>query len=130
MTDYSELKVRMAGHSERSDTKCVFDVSEVTALLKDLEVATSVGKALGVTLASVVEGRDALVLAVADLRAENKALREDLEHARRQPLYSTRLAAERYRLIRAEGFRHIDTDEWSGEAEACDKFVDERYPHD
>lgn len=34
------------------------------------------------------------------LRAENIKLREDLEHAQRQPLYSTRLAADRYRWLR------------------------------
>lgn len=112
MTDYSEIKqaaeaASKDGHhiymNARDDGNwsenalfhilCTPDV--VLALLKDLEVATSVGKALGVTLANVVESRDALVSALA-------ALREDLEHARRQPLYSTRLAAERYRWLREQ----------------------------
>ena len=35
------------------------------------------------------------------LKAENEALRDDLEHARRQPLYSTRRAAERYQHLKA-----------------------------
>lgn len=36
------------------------------------------------------------------LKAENEALRSDLEHAKREPLYSTRLAAERYQYLRAQ----------------------------
>lgn len=49
------------------------------------------------------------------LMEENEALRKD---------------AERYRLIRANGYREVDTDMWSGVGDACDKFTDEHYPYD
>lgn len=47
---------------------------------------------------------------IEELKAENEALRKD---------------AERYRLIRTQGFRYVDTDYWSGELDDCDNFVDD-----
>lgn len=44
---------------------------------------------------------EALLAERDQLKAENEALREDLEHARRQPLYSTRRAAARYQHIKS-----------------------------
>lgn len=46
----------------------------VLGLLKELEVSNSVGRALGITLGSVVEGRDALVRVVDQLKADNERL--------------------------------------------------------
>lgn len=88
----------------------------VLALLKDLEVATSVGKALGVTLGNVVEGRDALALSVENLKAENEALRKD---------------AERYRWLRSHNIlAHVQVEQENGEcpyvyAEELDRSIDE-----
>lgn len=91
MSDYSELKAAAEAASKhghhiyinaRDDgnwlanskfhVDCTPDI--VLELLKELEVSTSVGKALGITLGNVVEGRDALVLAVENLKAESKRL--------------------------------------------------------
>lgn len=52
--------------------------SAVLALIADLEVSNNVGRALGETLGSVVESRDALVRVVDQLKAENEALRSKL----------------------------------------------------
>ena len=72
MDKYSDLK-RMAERFEIPEVHA----QQVLALIKELEVANNVGRALGITLGNVVEGRDALVLAVANLKAENEALRKD-----------------------------------------------------
>lgn len=46
-------------------------------------------------------GLQALHAEIKQLKTENEALRDDLEHARRQPLYSTRRNAARYQHLKA-----------------------------
>jgi hypothetical protein len=50
----------------------------VLALISDLNVSNNVGRALGETLGSVVDSRDALVRVVDQLKSENEALRSKL----------------------------------------------------
>jgi len=65
-----EAKARFIGHATPA---------AVLALISELEVSNNVGRALGETLGSVVESRDALVRVVDQLKAENEALRNEAE---------------------------------------------------
>lgn len=68
--------------------------------------------------------------AVLALIAENKRLAELLECSQGDMRQAQKIMdldmkdAERYRYIRKDGYRDVDTDEWSGDGAAMDAFVD------
>jgi hypothetical protein len=116
MTDYSELK-RLAecaakgdwSGAKSSEFMAAANPAAVLALIHDLDVATSVGRALGITLSNVAEARDGLVTVVASQKAEIEAL--TAKHAEcaefidsacmdGEDFEALRLDAERYRWLR------------------------------
>lgn len=77
MNDYTELKL-MAEHAVGfTDVSLAPDV--ILALIHDLKVTNNINRSLGITLGTVVEGRDALVIAVDNLKAERDQLKAENE---------------------------------------------------
>lgn len=101
----------------------------VLALIADLEVSNNVGRALGETLGSVVESRDALVRVVDQLKAENEALCKDAERYRyvSDLAWYVERAAQVYNLCNVNARWHEDRGSPDGDdvEEAIDKEMTE-----
>lgn len=88
-------------------------------------------KALALRMHAEDQEDQAALLTRGEIQAFNSLL-EEWEDATRAvtilallaEIESLRQDAERYRWLRAEGYRDVDTDQWSGEGEAMDAFVD------
>ena len=111
MSDYSELK-RLADEMlepslflhDESQLERQRIGRDLLALIDDNERLKTVVYAVhGAGVAELHEQ-------ISKLKAENEALRKD---------------TERYRYIRLNGYRDVDTDEWSGMGESMDAFIDD-----
>lgn len=71
MSKYSELKLRMAGHIERSDTQCVFSREEILMVIAEIDQTSRHCEIIGNLLERVVVERD-------QLKADNRLLRHQL----------------------------------------------------
>lgn len=69
-------------YKEDAEFQALTDPDTILALLAELKVSTNVGRSLTETLESVCESRDALARAVEQLKAENEAMRKDVERYR------------------------------------------------
>ncbi len=79
MSGHTELKKLAEHHRSLGHAYTVATPAAVLALIADLDVSNNVGRAMGETLGSVVESRDALVRVVDQLKAENEALRQFIQ---------------------------------------------------
>ena len=74
LANTEKLDVRQPQSYKNAEFIAAANPSTVLALIHDLDVASSVGRALGITLGNVAEARDALVTVVASLKAEIEQL--------------------------------------------------------
>lgn len=77
MSQRDDLKLLCENAVGFSDVSLVPDV--VLGLLAELDVSNNVGRALGETLESVCESRDALARVVEQMKVESEALRKDAD---------------------------------------------------
>lgn len=106
MSDYSELK-RLAEAAKSSSGGRWYTSDQLAFRAVDSDESKFVAEATPETVLALIAENEALrdgsnFRAIQSLRQDCDSLREALETVRREPQYSTRLAAERYRWLREQ----------------------------